>query len=89
MLSLNGILEQLLEEERAADIAEPLREFYFQVNAFLHMADWLGSGYVIYTEHGQDGRFWIHEFCIDPSENLRECLDKGSAAVFSGRRCCR
>lgn len=82
LLSLNGILEQLLEEERAADIAEPLREFYFQVNAFLHMADRLGSGYVIYTEHGQDGRFWIHEFCIDPSENLRECLDKGSAAVF-------
>ena len=26
LLSLNGILEQLLEEERAADIAEPLRE---------------------------------------------------------------
>ena len=46
------------------------------------MADRLGSGYVIYTEHGQDGRFWIHEFCIDPSENLRECLDKGCAAVF-------
>ena len=82
LLSLTGIMEQLLEEERAADIAEPLREFYFQVSAFLNIADRLGPGYVIYTEHGSDGRFWIHEFCIDPSENLRECLDKGCAAVF-------
>lgn len=38
--------------------------------------------YVIYTEHEADGRFKMRLFCVDPSYNLQECLDKGRSTIF-------
>lgn len=82
LLRLGGVIESLLEDDLVPDIAEELREFYFQVVQFLNVADRLDENYVIYTWHGEEGRFYIRQFCIDPSDNLRESLDKGNSAVF-------
>jgi len=82
LLKLGGVIEGLLEDDLVPDISEELREFYFQVIQFLNVADRLDENYVIYTWHGEDGRFYIREFCIDPANNLRETLDKGNSTVF-------
>lgn len=37
---------------------------------------------MIYTEHEADGRFKMRLFCVDPSYNLQECLDKGRSTIF-------
>lgn len=82
LLELSGALQALLEEDRELPAKEELREFYFQVLNFLNISERADDRYVIYTWQGEDGRFYIRQFCIDPSANLRECLDKGNSAVF-------
>ena len=52
------------------------------MRSFLEVCDRLDENYVIYTEHTPEGKFMIKLFCVDVSENLRECLDKGKSAVF-------
>lgn len=82
LLRLTGVIENLLEEDRVPELAEELREFYFQVYQFLNISERVDESYVTYTWHSGDGRFHIREFCIDPAKNLRECLDKGNSVVF-------
>ncbi len=57
-------------------------EFYFNLRNFLNIYERVDERYVIYTEHEEDGRFKMRLFCVDPSYNLQECLDKGRATVF-------
>ena len=37
---------------------------------------------MIYTEQGEDGRFRLKLFCVNPAENLKAYLEKGISAVF-------
>ncbi len=82
LLNLSGAIEEFLENSRDSELNQKLLEFYFQVRSFLEVCDRLDENYVIYTEHTPDGRFMLKLFCVDVSENLRECLDKGKSAVF-------
>lgn len=65
-----------------AELNKKILDLYFQVRAFLDICDRLNENYVIYTELCPDGRFMIKLYCIDISENLQECLDKGKSTVF-------
>ena len=38
--------------------------------------------YVIYTGYDENECFFIKEFCVDPSEELKQCMDKGVAAIL-------
>ncbi len=82
LLRLSGVIRQLLEEDAIPEIAEELRDFYFRIGQFLDVSERVDEHYVTYTWHGEDRRFYIRQFCIDPARNLRECLDKGNSAVF-------
>lgn len=57
-------------------------EFYLNLRNFLNTYERVDERYVIYTEHEEDGRFKMRLFCVDPSFQLQECLDKGRATVF-------
>lgn len=82
-----GVDVQELEEIRRqpggmAEVNQKILDLYFQVRAFLDVCDRLNENYVIYTEICPDGRFLIRLFCVDISENLQECLDKGKSTIF-------
>lgn len=49
---------------------------------FLDTCDHLNENYVIYTELCGDGRFLMKLYCVDVSENLQECLDKGRSTIY-------
>lgn len=57
-------------------------EFYLNLRNFLSIYERVDERYVIYTEHEEDGRFKMRLFCVDPSFNLQECLNKGRATIF-------
>ncbi len=59
-----------------------LLEFYFNIRNFLYIMDLVDEHYQIYTEIQEDGRFMMKLFCVDPSENLQKCIDKGRSTVF-------
>lgn len=82
LMSLSGEMENFLEEEGPGEVRELVLELYFAVRTFLDTCDRLDDHYVIYTEMLADGHFMVKLFCVDPSANLQECLDKGNSAVF-------
>ena len=63
-------------------IDDELLDFYFRIRSFLNIAERFDEHYVNYTELQDDDSFKVKLFCVDPSKNLRECLDRGRSAVF-------
>lgn len=82
LMGLSGEMENFLEDAPQGEVREKVLELYFAVRAFLDICDRLDEHYVIYTELLEDGRFMVKLFCVDPSANLQECMDKGRSAVF-------
>ncbi len=82
LLSLSSELERLREEELEPELQKEVLEFWFTVRDFLNVADRLSDNYVIYSELDGDGSFQLKLYCVETAENLRECLDKGRAAIF-------
>ncbi len=80
--SLYTQMQEFAENNTVMDGNEAWRDFFFAVRHFLNMNDRVDENYRIYTEIQEDGRFLIKELCVNPAANLRECLDKGTAAIF-------
>lgn len=57
-------------------------EFYLNVRHFLNMYERVDDYYVIYAQREKNGHFQVRLFCVDPSRNLQECLEKGRSTVF-------
>ena len=82
LMNLCGIMEEFLEDSHNAEINEKVLELYFQVRRFLDTSDHLDENYLIYTEILESGEFLIRLFCVDVSENLQECLNKGKSTIY-------
>ena len=82
LLSVQGEMDQLLEEPPAQEVVDGILDFYFEVRDFLNISELVDDNYVVYTAFGEDGRFYEKLFCVNPAENLQKCLDKGKSTVF-------
>ncbi len=82
LMNLCGLIETFLEDSLNRELNEKTLDFYFQLRRFLDTCDHLSDNYVIYTEQLADGRFLLRLYCVDISENLQECLDKGRSTVY-------
>ncbi len=82
LLNVMGELENLLEELEEGELRKQVLDFYFQVRSFLYIYDLMDDKYVIYSQHDEEGRFRVKLYCVDPSTNLQNCLDKGISTVY-------
>lgn len=82
LMNLCGIMEDFLEDSHDQELNQKILELYFTVRRFLDTCDHLNENYVIYTELCGDGRFLMKLYCVDVSENLQECLDKGRSTIY-------
>ena len=82
LLSVQGELDQLLEEPPAQEVVGGILDFYFEVRDFLNISELVDDNYVVYTAFDENGRFYMKLFCVNPAENLQKCLDKGNSTVF-------
>lgn len=82
LMRLASNLDEFLQ--RSGEFAErkPVSDFYLNLRRFLNTYELVDDHYVIYSEHGEDGRFQVRLYCVDPSRNLQERIDKGIATVF-------
>lgn len=82
LMRLAGNLDEFLQ--KGPDFLErpEVLEFYFQLRNFMNIYELLDEHYVIYSEHAKDGRFRLKLYCVDPSTNLQERIDKGNATIF-------
>lgn len=82
MLQLQGEMDKFLEAFHGEPIAEEMLELYFCVRDFLNVEELLDENYVVYTEKGEDGKFRLNLFCVNPAANLGRCLEKGISTAF-------
>lgn len=82
LMNLSGAMEEYLEDAPQGEVREKVLELYFEVRAFLDIYDRLDENYVIYTELERGGQFKVKLFCVNPSKNLQECLNKGNSTIF-------
>lgn len=82
LLSVQGELDQLLEESPAQEVVDGILDFYFEVRDFLNISELVDDNYAVYTAFDENGRFYMKLFCVNPAENLQKCLDKGNSTVF-------
>lgn len=82
LLSVQGELDQFLEESPAQEVVDGILDFYFEVRDFLNISELVDDNYVVYTAFDENGRFYMKLFCVNPAENLQKCLDKGNSTVL-------
>ncbi|MCR2045814.1 ATP-dependent DNA helicase [Acetatifactor muris] len=83
LMRLQNVLEEYLAEpeEGKLPVRDMLLEFYFEVRHFLTIYDLLDEHYVIYTQL-EDRGFFLRLFCVDPSENLKNCMLRGRSTIL-------
>lgn len=79
---LFGNLDEFLQRGPEFLERKELQEFYLNLRSFMSIYELVDEHYVIYTEHEEDGRFKLRLYCVDPSLNLQERIDKGNATIF-------
>lgn len=82
LMNLGSSLDEFLQKNIEFPEKKKVLEFYMELRHFLNMYDRLDDHYVIYSQHEEDGRFMLKLYCVDPSVNLQECLNKGRSTVF-------
>lgn len=82
LMNLASGLNEFLQRSTEFPERKEVSEFYFAVRNFLNMYERVDEHYVIYGEHTAEGGFLLKLYCVDPSLNLQECIDKGNAAIF-------
>lgn len=75
-------LSRLLEKQKYFDTRDDVLDFFFKVKRFCDTYPMMLKGYKIYGKLQYDGSFCVKLLCVDPSENLQECLVAARSAVF-------
>lgn len=84
ILRLHAVLESYLEENEEGNlpVKEQILDLYFKLSHFLDIYERLDEKYVKYTELREDGSFLLKLFCVDPSTNLKECMQRGRSSIL-------
>lgn len=84
LMRLQAVLDDYLEEPEEEQLAvrEELLNFYFEVSHFLEIYELLDENYVKYTQMCDDGCFFLKLFCVNPGENLRNCMQRGRSSIL-------
>lgn len=85
---LGTTMEKFLEDHDESDsnidrdVRKQILDFYFEVSHFLMIYEKMDDKYVAYSQMMDNGAFAMKLFCVDPSGNLKECMDKGRSSVL-------
>lgn len=82
LMRLASNLDEFLQKGAEFPERREVTEFYLNLRSFMSIYELVDEHYVVYSEHEEDGRFKMKLYCVDPSVNLQERLDKGNATIF-------
>lgn len=61
---------------------EKMLSFYFDVRKFSAFLENIDDKYKIYTDYDSEGNFRVKLQCMDPSERLKEVMERGRSAIL-------
>ena len=81
---LYATLDEYLDEQEEGKlpVREELLDFFFEVAHFLDIYERTDEHYVKYTQLGEDNSFLLKLFCVNPAENLKECMARGRSSIL-------
>lgn len=84
LMRLYSTMSDYLEEQEESGVVvrEQILDFYFEVSHFLDIYERLDEHYVKYTQLQDDGDFLLKLFCVNPRENLKECMGRGRSSIL-------
>lgn len=82
LMRVQTFLEKFMDDYKEFKGRDEVLDFYFEVRNFLQIHDRLDENYEIYTSFDELSNFFVKLFCINPSVNLRECMDKGVSTIL-------
>ena len=74
-------LEKCNKELLAMERSE-LLDFYFDIAHFLNMYEIMDDNYVVYSQQMQEGEFMLKLFCVNPANNLKNCMYRGRSTIL-------
>ncbi len=74
--------DEFLQERLDPAEKENIFRFYLDVRHFLHMYELLDENYLIFADYDEEEKFRLRLMCMDPSKNIKACIEKGRSAVF-------
>ncbi|MCD8327441.1 MAG: ATP-dependent DNA helicase, partial [Lachnospiraceae bacterium] len=83
--AVEKVLEELdgwLADRDRRPMPQELLDFYFELSHFELIYQLLDEKYVIYGENRENGEFWLKLFNVDPSTNLRECMERCRSTIL-------
>lgn len=85
VLALNRLsttMTEYLENHDDSPVRDKVLEFYFEISHFLLMYDGISDDYVMYTQMGDEGEFFLKLFCVNPAKKLKACMEKGVSSIL-------
>ncbi len=86
VLRLNHLytkIEKYLEdEEKDSDLRSQILDYYFKLSHFMLIWESVDENYSVYLKFDKEGRFTCRLFCVNPSYQLRTCMDKGVSSIL-------
>lgn len=84
LMRLQAVMDDYLaeQEEEQPAVRELLLDFYFEISHFLEIYELLDENYVKYTQMCDDGSFLLKLFCMNPADNLRQCMERGRSSIL-------
>lgn len=79
---LFSTMEKYLQKNNDTSIRKEILDFYFEIRHFLAIYDGVDDNYITYTQLLDTGKFLLKLFCINPSDNLKECMNKGRSTIL-------
>ena len=75
-------MDEFLDEHESFDDREEVLDLYFQMAHFLNMYEIMDESYVSYSQLLSDGDFMLKLFCVNPANNLKQCMRKGRSTIL-------
>ncbi len=84
LMRLYSTMSDYLEEQElpGVEVRETILDFYFEVSHFLDIYERMDEHYVKYAQIQDDGDFLLKLFCVNPRENLKECMGRGRSSIL-------
>ena len=82
LVNLCNAFERFFEKGIEVEHMDEVLEFYFKLRNFINLTEGLDARYKIYVDYNDKSEFCIHLFCVDPSYQLQQRIDKANSVVF-------
>ena len=84
LMRLYSTMSDYLEEQEipGVEVREQILDFYFEISHFLDIYERLDEHYVKYTQLQDNGDFMLKLLCVNPRQNLKECMGRGRSSIL-------